>query len=292
VLAEVDLALRALFQARMTTLLDGTPPSVLDTQIGIAPPDDDWIGDVRSGTPRKALNIFLADLRENRRLRSTERVERVEQGVVVSEPAPMRVDAHYLITAWSPSEDRRTKTLDEHEVLAEAAGVLVEAQVLTVAGVELPTEILPPEGFPKLAELWGTMGEKHRWKPAILLVVTVPVARATDVDGTPVTTRLTEYTIDGAVESAELLIQIGGTVSDGLGNPVRRAWVQLEEDGGQALQATRSNADGQFDFLRVAPGAYRLRARADAHAELLSPPIGSPPMTVPSPTGRYDVAFP
>jgi hypothetical protein len=257
---------------------------VVDTQIGIAPPDDEWIEDVNAGTPRKALNIFLADLRENRQLRSVERIERTQQGIVLSEPAPMRVDAHYLITAWSPSEDRRTKTLDEHEVLAEAAAVLVEVQIIAVAGTELPTEILPADGFTKLAELWGTMGAKHRWKPAILLIVTIPVERRPRRAGPPVTTRLTEYRIDG--ESAELRVQIGGVLSDGLGNPVGRGWVQLEEVGGAALQATRTNAAGQFDFPGVEPGPYCLRARAEGRPEVVST------VTVPSPGGHYDIAFP
>jgi hypothetical protein len=286
VLRDVDSALQTLFRTRVTTLAAGSPPTVLPAQVGVAPPDDDWINDVDAGTPRKAINIFLAELRENRELRSPARVQRRQGAVVLSEPAPMRVAAHYLITAWSPSQDRRTRTLDEHDVLAEAANVLADVQVVTVGGVDLPTEIMPPEGFPKLAEFWGTMGSRHRWKPAIQLIVTVPLLRSPDVSGTPVTTRTTDYLIAGAPETAIRRIQIAGIVTDAAGTPVRRAWVQLEQ-AGVALSATRTNTRGEFDFMRVEPGSYRFRARADGLAEVLTPTT-----LVPSQSGRYDIVFP
>jgi len=260
-----------MFKTRMTSL--GAPPPASDAQIGIGPPDDAWQSGLSVISPRRALNIFLAELRENRSLRS-------------SEPAPVRVDCHYLITAWTPSSDRATKTLDEHQVLADALAVLVEAQVVTVGETELPTQIVPPEGFAKLAEFWGTMGAKHRWKPAILLVVTIPVRRPSPPSGPPVTTRFSDYVQHGLPDSAEHRMQIGGHVRDSLGAPVARAWIQLEDAAMVPLQATRSNANGEFDFVRVQPGSYRLRARSDAHVEVLSGPL-----TVPSPNGLYDLAF-
>jgi hypothetical protein len=72
--------------------------------------------------------------------------------------------------------------------------------------------VLPVEGFPKLAEFWGAMGANHRWKPAVYLVVTIPVVLRTEIAGPMVTTRITEYRQTGKPETAEVWIQIGGHV--------------------------------------------------------------------------------
>jgi hypothetical protein len=64
-------------------------------------------------------------------------------------------------------------------------------------------------------------------------------------------------------------------------------WVRLEaRPSGQPLQSTRTNEGGEFTFLGLAPGSYQLRMRASGRAE---PPVS--PITVPSPTGRYDLEF-
>jgi uncharacterized protein DUF4255/carboxypeptidase family protein len=286
VLRVVDTTLRTLFKARMTLL--GAPGPVTDDQVGITPPDTAWEASLNDISPLRALNVYLAEIRENRELRSVERTRTAQAGMIVPEPAPMRVDCHYLISAWSPSGDRRTKTLDEHEVLAEALEVLVDEQAIVVGGLELPTEIVPPGGFPKLAEFWGTMGTQHRWRPVIQLIVTIPVRHRLDVTGPPVTTRVIEYRQGAAAASAERFIQIAGRVLDTAGVGVSGAWVRLEDLAGEGLQATRSRADGEFDLLRVDPGTYRLRARSPQHAEGLTPPL-----TVPAPAGaHYDVVLP
>lgn len=284
-LRDLDVALRTLFKTRMTQL--GAPGPVADEQVGIMPPDDAWEGGLSGIAPQRALNVYLADMRENRELRSNERVTVAQAGVRRLEPAPMRVDCHYLISAWSPSTDRRTKTLEEHQVLAEALAVLVDEEVITVAGAELPTEIVPPGGFSKLAEFWGTMGPEHRWRPVILLIVTIPVRGRADLTGPPVTTRTIEYRHDHDSASAEARIQIGGHVLDAAGAGVPGAWVRLEDPAGQPLQATRSRDGGEFDFLRVDPGTYRLVARSPLHPQGILSPVD-----VPAPNGRYDVVLP
>jgi hypothetical protein len=137
-----------------------------------------------------ALNIYLADLRENRQLRSNERVRAVHNGIVSETPAPRQVDCHYLITAWSPAEvtPAVAPTLDEHAMLAAVSGVLMRHESLVprevyapdplpatfpleIAEAELPAVVLPGEGFPKFADFWGTMGESCRWNRAVSLVM-------------------------------------------------------------------------------------------------------------------------
>ena len=62
-----------------------------------------------------ALNVYLVDLRENRQLRSNERVREAKRHRQRNTSA-RRVDCHYLITAWSPAviTPAVEPTLDEH----------------------------------------------------------------------------------------------------------------------------------------------------------------------------------
>jgi len=307
----LDNLLRQLLMDRVTGLrVETTPPTpVMPEQVGFRPPNDQWVQDV--GDLRlNALNVFLIDLRENRKLRSNERERGAAGGY---DPAPARLDCHYLITAWSPIE-RITPlvepVIDEHQLLYQAAAVLLRAgalnpsQIYPAGGalnawplrfreIDLPVVIGPPEGFPKLAEFWGTMGSKQPWKPALHLVVTLPVELLQESSGPMVTARITEYRQAGRPDSAEVRIQIGGHVLDARTDPsnpkaVVGAWVQLETTGGKALQATRTNELGRYTFVNVHTGLYALRVSAVGLGELISPrPIEVPP----SQPGEYDLRF-
>jgi hypothetical protein len=282
-----------------------------EDQVGFQPPDEDWRGHV-ANLQRNGLNVYLVDLRENRQLRSNERVRAVQNGIVSETPAPRRVDCQYLITAWSPAEITLAvePTLDEHALLAEVTRVLTGNESLIprevyapdplpttfppeVAEAELPMSVLPGEGFPKLSEFWGTMGANHQWKPAVYLVVTIPVILQAEKAGPMMTTRITEYRQTGKPETGEVWIQIGGHVldainplPDGSPAPVTGAWVRLEDPGGTSLQTTETNEMGRFTFGRLRPGAYQLRWHATGHPEPDPCPI-----QVPSPSGEYDLTF-
>jgi hypothetical protein len=195
----------------------------------------------------------------------------------------MRVDCHYLISAWSGATDRVYKTRDEHRVLAEALAVLVEARAIRVAGVELPTTIAPPEGFAKLAEFWGTMGRKERWRPAVELVVVIPVQPTSEFAGPEVTTLFGEFRPGFSADGAETPIDVGGHVLDPLGVAVGGAWVRLETAAGDLLQTATTDEHGRFVFTRLGSQPYVLRAGATG--------IGgdAQPIDVPSPTGKYDL---
>src|SRR5262245_48655344 len=92
----LDNLLRHLFLAQLVDITS-------EDQVGFQPPDEDWRGHV-TNLQHNALNVYLVDLRENRKLRSNERARAVQNGMVSETPAPRRVDCHYLITAWSPAE--------------------------------------------------------------------------------------------------------------------------------------------------------------------------------------------
>jgi hypothetical protein len=282
-------------------------------RVGFQPPDQEWRTYVTGLGEGNALNVYLVELRENRQLRSNERVRRFEDGWVREEPLPTRMDCYYLISAWSSAKDSQQvqATRDEHSLLYDATAALLDAAPLNGARVyglpmsdspwppefrrfwesDLPTAILPIETFPKYAEFWGTMGQIHPWKPAIYLVVTVPVvSREIVVAGPPVTTLSAEYRQAGQPETTVAWLQIGGYVLDATVDPavpVAKAWIRLEKPGGEPLQTTETDALGRFTFHKLRPGDYQLNWRAAGHPIPLAPHA----ITVPSPTGEYDLRF-
>jgi hypothetical protein len=290
------------------------PAPVSDDQVRFETPDENWRSSL-TGLNRNALNVYLVELRENRRLRSNERTQTIENGMVHDQPAPARVDCHYLISAWSPTTQLTPQVepvLDEHMLLYEAAAALMHAVPFNPSRVyppgstplnawperfrnaDLPAIVAPVEGFPKLAEFWGTMGQKLAWKPVLYLIVTVPVDLLREVAGPIVTTRITEYRQWDRPDSGEVWIQIGGHVfnpnnplPDGSPSPVVAARVEvLDRATGRQLQLTETNALGRYTFLGLRPGGYSLSASAPGLT------MASPrDVLVPSPTGEYDLRF-
>jgi hypothetical protein len=296
VIDQLDRTLLRLFRDRI-------PALATDLQVRFEPPNDDWrthVANLPAGA--LALNIYLVDLREDRELRSTERFRETTNGFEFEEPAPARVDCHYLLSAWDQARPAPPvqPTLDEHALLYGVLSVLLNnapinpSRILTAAQLaaidplirdsDLPTKIVPPEGFPKLAEFWGSMGQTS-WRPAIYLVVTLPVAFGSEFVGQVVTTLIEEYRLDGGPPD-DIWIQIGGTVLDAAASPVAEAWVRLETAAGVGVQTTRTSALGRFTFIGLSPDSYRLRYRAPGRPEQVRV------LTVPEPSGDYDVRFP
>ena len=291
----LDNLLRYLFARKIANLRED--------RVRFEPPTDTWRQTVSAQAEAgPALNVYLADLRENRILRSNERVREARNGTLMDVPVPRRVDCHYLISAWSAATATvsTAPTLDEHRLLYQAAAVLMNAEPLVASRVyppgslpagfparfadeELPTHVLPPEGFPKLAEFWGAMGTAYPWKPVVYLVATLPVVLESMVAGPPVTTTITDYRAEGkSITTAAL--QIGGRVL--AGSPARAAagaWVQLLVAAGGALGVTHTDADGRFVFSGLQAGHYSLRVRAQGFAE------GTRAIELPSATGDYDI---
>ncbi len=279
-----------------------------DTQVRFQPPDPTWRTAV-TNLNRMALSVYLVDLRTNRKLHTSAREVAVDHGFVYSEPAPERVDCHYLISAWSPTPagGMIEPVLDEHALLYDAAAALMHRTPfnpsdLYAAGSlkltawperfqdqPLPTQVLPAEGFPKLAEFWNGMADV-RWHPAIYLIVTIPVALLRSMSGALVTTTMTGYRVTNHPEMTEIWLQIGGVVLDvtspPLELPIPGAWVRLETPGGDLLQVAETNELGRFTFERLRERQYRLRTGA--------PGIGAGQrlVTVPSESGEYDVRIP
>lgn len=310
----LDELLRDLFVNTIDEISD-------EMQVRFQPPDDTWIGYVNSltsnGQPANALNVYLIEVRENRKLRSNQVTREVMEGFVAEHLAPMRLDCHYLITSWSPAAASPAiePSWDEHMLLYEVTAVLANNAPLvpsevygasglpmgfpdTIADAELPIQFVPVEGFPKYAEFWGTMGAGRPWRPAIHLVVTLPILYDPPEPVPYVTTQLTHYRVGEGNADAGTSMRIGGYVlntlapnPDGTPAPIEGAWIQLEKLTGERLKLTRSNASGQFEFgeLRTdvlaneTPATYRLRAQMHGYPEITRE------LQLPSSSGEYDL---
>jgi hypothetical protein len=289
-------------------LVSEIPELVSDAQVSFRAPDEDWRAEVLN-LQQLALNLYLVDVRENRKLRSNAQVRVGEvDGQVIYDLAPARVDTHYLVTAWSPVQPGPAvePILDEHHLLYRAMAALINNQPLNPVRVygetdpilntlpelfkrDLPAQVLPVEGFIKQPEFWGTMGQNHRWRPAIYLIVTLPLALLMPPAGPPVTTAATTVRRSDRAGQPDQLDFIGGRVIDATqtpAQPVEGAWVQLSEPNGRRRGTILTDAQGRFIFNNLAPGPYRLEWRAEGK------PVPAPrDVIVPSPTGEYDLLF-
>lgn len=293
----LDNLLRQLLISRIDEITD-------EAQVRFQPPDDAWRTYVANltvaGQPANALNVYLADVRENRILRSNERVRTFANGMVTDMPKPRQIDCHYLISAWSPATVTATvePSIDEHALLYKAVGALMTSEPLVprrvyapaplpagfpavIADAELPTQIVPPEGFPKIAEFWGTFGTVHPWRPMLYFLVTLPVILTEEIAGPMVTTRITEYRQSGSAAPGEVFVQIGGTVT-AAGQPVAGVWVRIEDTLGATLGIANTTEDGRFTLGGLRPGTFVLRVRAIGFTEVTRT------VQVPSASGNYD----
>jgi hypothetical protein len=297
----VDAVLRHLFRTSI-------PGLDTDSQVSFQPPDDDWRATVAT-LPGHALNVYLADLRENRTRRTNE--WQTDTGVrtggteTTREPPPMLVDCHYVITAWSPAIPSPSvePTVDEHLVLSQVLAVLATNRPLNpsriyapgsselaalpeeIRDTDLDSTVVPAEGFAGLPYFWGSVGTDSRWKPVVYLVLTVPVVFAAQPSGPPVTTQtLTVTQVNGgtAPESFRIAGQVQGTD----GSPLGGAWVQIERGDQTPIAVTTADGNGRFTFAGLSAAPLRLRARAAGLGEFVRT------VDVPAATGGYDLRFP
>ncbi len=294
----LDNLLRHLFLSEIDEVMD-------EAQVRFQPPDDSWRSYVSGLTVKgqhvNALNVYLCDVRENRKLHSNERMRQFDNQNVNETPAPRRIDCHYLISAWSPAllTPLIEPTLEEHALLYKVVGVLLNNESLEprtiydpdplpttfpelLSDAELPMSVVPVEGFTKIAEFWGTVS--WRWKPSVYLVITLPVVLEKNLAGPMVTTRITEYRASRHSDVVDTIIKIGGHILFGSNSqPVEGAWVRLEDTAGVQVAVIITENDGRFTFSRLRHGSYTLRVRVEGHAETTRS------IQVPSTTGEYDI---
>lgn len=285
---QLDEMLRHLLATRLNE-----PPHAFTIDVVVRPPDDAWRGTVNSNG-RPAVNVYMAEVREDREQRTSAASRRPL-------PEPFRVDCHYLVSAWIPTLDGgfTDPTVVEDWLLGESLRIIADEAPLNATRIyrgslpaniepilvdnDLRTEVVPPAGYSNLADFWTGVGQGNVWHPAAHLIVTLPLVRSRRPVAPPVTTMHVGYR---APTTPDTVLHIGGTVLDGADRPVGDAWVQLETSpGGSPLRATRTDGAGRFRMYDLTAGEYRLRAVADALPE------STVPVTVPSPTGTYELVL-
>lgn len=304
-LAQLDRLIREVLVAQIAAITSAA-------QVRFQPPDSAFRTEVVNMNAL-ALNVYLVELRENRKLRSNERLRTLDAGTLFTEQAPERMDCVYLISAWSPAQPGPgvEPTIDEHALLYEAVAVLTiegnlnptrvyapgAADLLLwpprFRDVTLPTQLLQGETSPKLLDFWSTMGADARWRPVVALTVTLPIALVREVAGPMVTTMLTRYRVSGVPQTDELWMHIGGRVvdtgtplPDGTPSPVAGAWVRLETLTGVLVRRAVTDEQGRFRLDQLREAQYRLRTGAVGLGEQTRL------VDVPTETGEYDLAFP
>jgi hypothetical protein len=234
-------------------------------------PDDDWRKKVANG-PAMRLNVYLYEVRENRTFRRAEwdPTALPDRTVALSAP-PVYLDCHYLISAWSATEDSELTqpVRDEHFALAEATRVLlrnpdVSPSALGIAGggpvfqnAHVYLTVAPPESPRVLNDFWSTM--KLAWRPAIMLVVTAPLDLNQDAPPAPLVTTLIQRYGELGTPQIEEWIQIGGFVLRAADQtPLVGATVTRLANG----DVSTTDAQGRYAFAGLRRGVQRFRASA------------------------------
>jgi hypothetical protein len=162
---DVDATLKEL-------LVQKVPIDLTAIDVRFEVPTKEWAQSVT----RPTINLFLYDIRENNELRSSERQLSRQASVGVETRSPARVDATYLISAWT------TDVADEHQLLGALLKTLlaypiVPEEVLkgAMANQAFPLRgwIAQPEKTPNAWDFWGALD--GRLKGALSYVVTVSV---------------------------------------------------------------------------------------------------------------------
>lgn len=269
------------------SMLAGVISSVPEfAQIGFEPPDEDWKDRVAGEAPAVGapagiwVNVYLAEIRERTTLRNEDTLLRtIGPGQVETRPAPTWVDCHYLITAWSTDSDVSARAVPEHRFLAGlvtrlrersplCALVLLSGAALAAIDpllrpLDLPTDIAPPEGFPRLGDFWNSIGDHHRWKPSVHVVVAVPLLPSRPkVDGIVESILLEAGTaLEGGagIEAVQETLAVGGVVlTTANGSPVAGITVVLEGPAPAPRRHIRTDSAGRFVFDSVPRGAASL----------------------------------
>ena len=236
---------------------------------------------------RPTLNLFLYDVRENSRLRQAQPtwlLERNDDGTATRRLKPVRVDLHYIITAWA------TEPEDEHRLLAGTLLALFR-------NPRLPEEMLPEslqnqpapiavmaaqeEDLQNPADVWSALDNELR--PAVTCVVTMALDPYRPIVGPMVRTRELRFgqaslpqfeRLDEEAES-NVYWTIGGTLHTD--RPLENVRLTLVERGlDVSLQP-----EGRFTIGRLSAGEYTLEILVDGGRPLRYK------ITVPSPD--YDI---
>ncbi|MHB0857705.1 MAG: Pvc16 family protein [Anaerolineae bacterium] len=259
-ISDLDEALRQLL-VRELPIKNG------EVNIAFQQPRREW----SSRLSRPTLNLFLHHLCENTTLRQTEwEVKRNNDGTATRQRTPVRMDLHYLLTAWAGEPE------DEHRLLTRSLLALFRNAVLPedllpdslrAQPVPIPIRMADPATPANPADLWSALDNELR--PSIACVVTLALNPYHPISGPLVRVRelrfgqadrLPQQHALAPEADAEHLWLVGGTVR--LSGAMRNPRLMLVERG----QSVPIGIDGRFVIGNLAAGSYTLEVLAEGQA--------------------------
>jgi hypothetical protein len=258
---DLDLTLKALLSGEA---VPGSELSQTDTSFSI--PDEQW---QKKGN-KLDLNIYLYDIRENRKLRSNEKlIQRNPDGSVSQKKSPPRIDCAYIITAWNKTtaSNDEDNELQEHRLLSQVLRVLLRNPSIpleylhgVLKGQEpgLPVVAAQQNGLPDAMEFWNALNSPAR--PSINCVITFSLDSDQWITGPMVIAKVTDYMQMGDPGTRERVVQIAGRVTDAADpdQGIEGAWVRIHE-----LQITETtDSDGYYTISNLPAGNFSFRVNA------------------------------
>lgn len=145
-----------------------------EVDIAFDQPKREW----SSRISRPTLNLFIYDMHENNKLRMSKqwRIESNGDGTATQRRPPVRMDLHYMITAWAADPG------DEHRLLARTLVVLLRLpslpkdllpQSLQNQPVSIPLEVAQSEALVNATDIWSVLDNEMRL--AIACTITLAV---------------------------------------------------------------------------------------------------------------------
>ena len=256
-----------------------------EVEIKFEQPKREWSARLSKPT----LNVYLYDLRENLKLRGSEnwQISRNKDGTVSQKRNPVRMNLHYIITAWANDPD------DEHRLLTRVLMALFRHS-------DLPKELLPPSlqnqpapitiqvaqeaDLEKPSDVWNVMD--NEMKPAVVLTITLVLDPYEAIVAPIVRTR--EITFGQAAapqEAQELVAQAGRSAYWTVGGELRSkkpiqslSLALVERD-----ETIRLDEGGRFTVGHLRAGDYTLAVSSNGEV------LKTFPIKVPSPEYELEV---
>ena len=249
-------------------LIEDMPIPNGDIEISFDQPKREW----SSRLSRPTLNLYLFDVRENTTLRRHQHMvhsgANVLNGTIKQKRMPMRINCHYMLTAWASVPE------DEHRLLSRAMMVLFRYRVLPKERLvsalqnqvfDVQTTLADPKELTRSSDVWSSLDNEMR--PSVSYKVTLaldpweavegPLVRSFEVragqaEGLPYRPTLRENSI------AYDKVFIGGIVTNK--KDVPQAGIEVAIRGTGFM--TTTNEKGQFQMHGIDPGEYTLLAWA------------------------------
>ncbi len=254
-ISDLDEVLRQL-------LIQELPIKNNEVDVKFDQPKREW----SSRVSRPTLNLFLHDLRENNTLREPAwEVERNEDGTVTKRRRAVRVDLHYMITAWVADHPE-----DEHRLLARTLLALFRNPYLPDdllpaslqdQPVPIPVRVAQFDEFRAPADVWSALDNELR--PAIACTVTLALNPYKPITGPLVSTRDLRFGQATELPQRQQLDEAAGEDRFWMvGGRLRSEEAQVPEHATLTLVERGQNVpiqdEGQFIIGNLEAGEYTL----------------------------------